>query len=943
MVIGGVETASSVIAGNKVVKGMFSRWITFLALILFLGGGVFAGVQEIDTDPHAMGYRPPTEAELAWEYDNELIVEKVRLNRLGLERVQAARESLGLSALDFAAIEPAPFGLENVGWRRKDRIEASGIGALEEDSFLGDGYTADDLPRYVDNSTLKYFPPIRTQGSIGSCAQFSTIYYVMTHNTALARDWDAKSGGDDYRFSPKWSYNMVNGGADNGSSTTSGLYIAMYHGAARWSQFPYGTNGSNPLNYREWSLDPAVWRDAIDYRSEGFSRVYNLHTLVGRDELKAELNNGYVFVFCTNVSDWGYTTIPNDPLTTADDAFVGQQIVNTATSTSSNHCMTIAGYNDDIWCDLNSNGEVDVNEKGAFLIANSWGNWKNSGFVWFSYGILNYNVWSGNSASKIIAKPSYSPDMVGEFTLHQAKRNDLTIQIASSEPDEVNPDDYDYWAGNGRMIDRDGGAYAFDGTTTACSGTFVFDFTDLVPVEGLTKKFYLRVWDRYENEPAALYAYKLIDFKHGYQEIVCNDVPQTIDNGSIYASVLHAFMEDGSVVVDNQDDNTASSGSWGISSGPYPWAGESLYGEGTATFRWIPNIGDAGVYQVYAWWTALESRTTAAPYQISHLHGDSFVTVNQEINGGRWNKLGAYEFLAGSGGYVELSNALDGNSCADAIRLAPNKPPMANNQTVPDYVNIEVNFTLTGSDPDDDQINFTMLTYPEHGDLFGTAPNLMYRPDPDYLGSDSFTFEVDDNWAVSSPATVTIDVLPRTPIIQIIDNQDQNTESTGSWSPSTAPNPWAGESLYSSGAATFRWIPLWDLPEPVSYKVYTWWTSLSERGYNVPYRISHDQGITEIPVNQMSYGGDWHFLGNYIFSAGPGGYVEVSDTDTGNSCADAVKLVRNYGPVVLDDQALAFLDTLSPITLSARDQDDAIVDFIIISDPNHGELSGTSD
>jgi len=325
------------------------------------------------------------------------------------------------------------------------------------------------------------------------------------------------------------------------------------------------------------------------------------------------------------------------------------------------------------------------------------------------------------------------------------------------------------------------------------------------------------------------------------------------------------------------------------------------------------------------------------------LHGDSFVTVNQEINGGRWNKLGVYEFFAGSGGFVELSNAPDGNSCADAIRLAPNKTPTANNQVVSCFVNIDANFTLTGSDPDDDDINFTLLSYPEHGDLLGAAPDLTYRPDPNYLGSDSFTFEVDDNWIASMPAPVTIDVLPRTPASQIIDNRDQNTAKTGSWSPSTGPNPWAGESLYSSGAATFRWIPLWDLPKPVSYKVYTWWTALSSRGYNVPYRISHDQGITEIPVNQMTNGGDWHFLGNYIFSAGPSGYVEVADTNTGNSCADAVKLVRNYGPTATDQQALAFMNTLSPITLYARDQDDTTFDFVILSDPNHGDLSGTVD
>ena len=34
--------------------------------------------------------------------------------------------------------------------------------------------------------------------------------------------------------------------------------------------------------------------------------------------------------------------------------------------------MTVLGYNDDIWVDINNNGIVDTGER-AFRIANSWG------------------------------------------------------------------------------------------------------------------------------------------------------------------------------------------------------------------------------------------------------------------------------------------------------------------------------------------------------------------------------------------------------------------------------------------------------------------------------------------------------------------------------------------------------------------------------------------
>jgi len=35
--------------------------------------------------------------------------------------------------------------------------------------------------------------------------------------------------------------------------------------------------------------------------------------------------------------------------------------------------MSIVGYDDSIWCDINGNGVAEAAEKGAFKVANSWG------------------------------------------------------------------------------------------------------------------------------------------------------------------------------------------------------------------------------------------------------------------------------------------------------------------------------------------------------------------------------------------------------------------------------------------------------------------------------------------------------------------------------------------------------------------------------------------
>jgi hypothetical protein len=87
-----------------------------------------------------------------------------------------------------------------------------------------------------------------------------------------------------------------------------------------------------------------------------------------------------------------------------------------------------------------------------------------------------------------------------------------------------------------------------------------------------------------------------------------------------------------------------------------------------------------------------------------------------------------------------------------------NDPPTANPQSVTTTQDTPVAITLTGSDPENDPLTFTVETNPTHGALSGTAPNLTYTPDSGYTGSDSFTFIVSDGEFDSDPATVSITV-----------------------------------------------------------------------------------------------------------------------------------------------------------------------------------------
>ena len=67
---------------------------------------------------------------------------------------------------------------------------------------------------------------------------------------------------------------------------------------------------------------------------------------------------------------------------------------------------------------------------------------------------------------------------------------------------------------------------------------------------------------------------------------------------------------------------------------------------------------------------------------------------------------------------------------------------------------------LSGSDPDEDVLTYSVLTQPSNGTLSGTAPNLIYTPSENFNGSDSFTYLVNDGALDSAIAQVDITVLP---------------------------------------------------------------------------------------------------------------------------------------------------------------------------------------
>lgn len=78
----------------------------------------------------------------------------------------------------------------------------------------------------------------------------------------------------------------------------------------------------------------------------------------------------------------------------------------------------------------------------------------------------------------------------------------------------------------------------------------------------------------------------------------------------------------------------------------YYWASTAAVSDGAAFFFYLPA---AATKTVSAWWTAGADRSTSAPFVMFNASDTNLgtVSVNQQINGGKWNTLGTFNFNAG--------------------------------------------------------------------------------------------------------------------------------------------------------------------------------------------------------------------------------------------------------------------------------------------------------
>lgn len=410
-----------------------------------------------------------------------------------------------------------------------------------------------------------------------------------------------------------------------------------------------------------------------------------------------------------------------------------------------------------------------------------------------------------------------------------------------------------------------------------------------------------------------------------------------------------------SITLDNGKTGTVPSGTWLVSGAGGYYGVNSVYSkESTASYVFKAAVPAPGKYDVLMWWTEYPSRSTAVPVKIRHAAGTATLSINQQILGSQWNRVGTYDFSTSAEVVVDAVGS-SVSTCADAVCLSPVSLAPA----VPDTGGAAPAGTEFVIDDGGAGTSY-QGTWPASGapnpyggrSLYSKSAGTSYTfaraieapatydvyawwtewssRDPaapyeivhsggtakvakdqrvdggkwNLLGRYSFSSSVKVTLKVPSTYTVCADAVRFVPAGSspapapstnseeiVVDDGAAGTTSVGTWSPSGAPNPYGGRSLYAKGQGSYTYAVR--LPASGTYGLYVWYTEWPSRSQKVPYEVEHAGGITTFVMDQRTGGGKWRSLGNLSFGTTARVTIQVLDSDT--VCADAVRFVPGGG------------------------------------------------
>lgn len=313
---------------------------------------------------------------------------------------------------------------------------------LEEFVPQSSGLKSTEEVRFIDNSATKYFPPVIYQVG-GSCAFASSLGYIYNYelNALLDRAYDEKYNCN---YMNIWNY-INKGDSYQGGYPLDAWALVKDNGIAFSSEFPTKL-------HTEWPHGYDVIYHGMSNRVNDVKVVrFGASTALKNESIQTlkrflldhgdGSKNGGLVSFITRVTD-----LKRKPYEGKSNT--GYNTIVKKFPAKGPHAMTLVGFDDDIEYDINNDGSISENEKGAFICINTWGvNWGDNGRFYIPYELFRIPISQGgvgynNRNDCYMVFPKHvTPKLVFKVVLKHSSRNDIHFKIgASNGVDKLTPE-----------------------------------------------------------------------------------------------------------------------------------------------------------------------------------------------------------------------------------------------------------------------------------------------------------------------------------------------------------------------------------------------------------------------------------------------------------------------------------------------------------------------
>ena len=419
------------------------------------------------------------------------------------------------------------------------------------------------LPYMVDNSTLSYFRPLIAQVGL-ECGQSSSIGIMFTYELNFKRN--ANGSLPENQIPTHFTYNFLNNGSDAGVNYYETFEIVRQAGSPSVADYGGMSDGG-----------PSRWISGYDSYYRGMhNRINQIYSIKTNTEEGLNTLKNWVYDHANGSSAGGlasfYAEFSYPPIVLDEGTPEAGKHVIIQWGNSSNHAMTIVGYNDSIRYDYNNDGQytndIDINadgivnmsdwEIGGFKMANTYGSisgWGDNGFAYMMYKTVGDRFQQGgiwdNRVVIVDAKQNHEPKLTAKVRMSHECRNKVKLSVGMSTDMQAAEPDYmlDY-----PIFDFQGGCLPMQGNSGNEEIEFGLDLNMLLMhlEPGQQARFFLVV---YEKDPlnqsdGIIHEFSLINYSAFPYEISSTQTEVPIENNGQTLLTIDATIDFNKLTID---------------------------------------------------------------------------------------------------------------------------------------------------------------------------------------------------------------------------------------------------------------------------------------------------------------------------------------------------------------------------------------------------------